>query len=48
MLLIEYLVTIGELRDRALAEGVQAIIEGPGHVPLNQVEMNIKWLLIWN
>lgn len=39
---IEELVTLGELRDRALAEGIQAIIEGPGHVPLNQVELNIK------
>jgi phosphomethylpyrimidine synthase len=39
---IEELVTLGELRDRALEEGVQAIIEGPGHVPLNQVELNIK------
>lgn len=39
---IEELVTLGELRDRALAAGVQAIIEGPGHVPLNQVELNIK------
>lgn len=39
---IEELVTIGELRDRALKEGVQVIIEGPGHVPLNQVELNIK------
>ena len=39
---IEELLTIGELRDRALESGVQAIIEGPGHVPLNQVELNIK------
>ncbi len=39
---IEELLTIGELRDRALDAGVQAIIEGPGHVPLNQVELNIK------
>ncbi|HAK89621.1 MAG: phosphomethylpyrimidine synthase [Nitrospirae bacterium GWC2_46_6] len=39
---IEELVTLGELRDRALEAGVQAIIEGPGHVPLNQVELNIK------
>ncbi|HYA11364.1 MAG TPA: phosphomethylpyrimidine synthase ThiC [Thermodesulfovibrionales bacterium] len=39
---IEELLTIGELRDRALEEGVQAIIEGPGHVPLNQIELNIK------
>ncbi|MEW6586506.1 MAG: phosphomethylpyrimidine synthase ThiC [Nitrospirota bacterium] len=39
---IEELLTIGELRDRALEYGVQTIIEGPGHVPLNQVELNIK------
>lgn len=39
---IEELVTLGELWDAALAEGVQVIIEGPGHVPLNQVELNIK------
>jgi len=39
---IEELITLGELRDRALKEGVQVIIEGPGHVPLNQVELNIK------
>jgi len=39
---IEELLTIGELRDRALDSGIQAIIEGPGHVPLNQIELNIK------
>jgi phosphomethylpyrimidine synthase len=39
---LEELLTIGELRDKALVEGVQVIIEGPGHVPLNQVELNIK------
>lgn len=39
---IEELLTIGELRDKAVEEGVQVIIEGPGHVPLNQVEVNIK------
>ncbi len=39
---LEELLTIGELRDRALEEGIQAIIEGPGHVPLNQIELNIK------
>ena len=36
------LITLGELRDRALSEGIQTIIEGPGHVPLNQIELNIK------
>lgn len=39
---IEELLTIGELRDKALVEGVQVIIEGPGHVPINQIELNIK------
>lgn len=39
---LEELITLGELRDRALEAGVQTIIEGPGHVPLNQVELNIK------
>jgi phosphomethylpyrimidine synthase len=39
---LEELLTLGELRDRAVAQGVQVIIEGPGHVPLHQVEMNIK------
>ncbi len=39
---IEELVTLGELHERALEAGVQSMIEGPGHVPLNQVELNIR------
>jgi len=39
---IEELITLGELRDRAHDAGVQVMIEGPGHVPINQVETNIK------
>ncbi|MDA8085055.1 MAG: phosphomethylpyrimidine synthase ThiC [Nitrospiraceae bacterium] len=39
---LEELLTLGELRDVAGANDVQVIIEGPGHVPLNQVELNIK------
>ncbi len=39
---IEELLTLGELRDIAVDRGVQVIIEGPGHVPLNQVELNVK------
>ncbi|MFN3479938.1 MAG: phosphomethylpyrimidine synthase ThiC, partial [Thermodesulfovibrionales bacterium] len=39
---VEELLTIGELHDYALTVGVQTIIEGPGHVPLNQVELNIR------
>jgi phosphomethylpyrimidine synthase len=36
------LMTIGELVARARAAGVQAMVEGPGHVPLDQVEANVK------
>lgn len=39
---IEELITLGELRDRAVEAGVQVMIEGPGHVPINQVETNIR------
>jgi phosphomethylpyrimidine synthase len=39
---IEELITLGELRDVAVEAGVQVMIEGPGHVPLNQVETNIR------
>lgn len=39
---IDELMRLGELRDIAVNEGVQVIIEGPGHVPLNQVEMNVR------
>lgn len=34
--------TLGELAARCRAAGVQAMIEGPGHVPLDQIEMNMK------
>lgn len=36
------LITIGKLKDIAVAEGVQCMIEGPGHLPINHVEANIK------
>jgi phosphomethylpyrimidine synthase len=36
------LLTIGELVARARAAGVQAMVEGPGHVPLDQIEANVK------
>lgn len=39
---IEELLTLGELVQRAQEAGVQVMVEGPGHVPLDQVEMNIK------
>ncbi|HYA88411.1 MAG TPA: phosphomethylpyrimidine synthase ThiC [Nitrospirota bacterium] len=39
---IAELINLGELRDIAYEAGVQVMIEGPGHVPINQVEMNMK------
>lgn len=39
---ISELITLGELQQRALKANVQVMIEGPGHVPLNQIETNIK------
>jgi phosphomethylpyrimidine synthase len=38
---VQELIILGELRNRALEAGVQVMIEGPGHVPLNQIEANI-------
>jgi phosphomethylpyrimidine synthase len=38
---MEELLTIGELVDRARQAEVQVMVEGPGHVPLNQIEANI-------
>ena len=34
--------TLGELTERAWRHGVQVMIEGPGHVPLDQIEFNMK------
>lgn len=39
---IEELLIIGELVDRARKAGVQAMVEGPGHLPLNQIEANVQ------
>jgi phosphomethylpyrimidine synthase len=39
---IEELILLGELTRRAQDAGVQVIIEGPGHVPLDQIEANVK------
>lgn len=36
------LLVLGKLVERARKAGVQAMVEGPGHVPLNQVEANVK------
>ena len=39
---IEELVRLGELTKRAWAHNVQVMVEGPGHVPLNQVAANME------
>ena len=38
---IHELLLLGELTQRAWDVGVQVMIEGPGHVPLNQIESNV-------
>ncbi|WP_041277996.1 phosphomethylpyrimidine synthase ThiC [Desulfotalea psychrophila] len=38
---IQELITLGELTERAWAAGVQVIVEGPGHMPLNQIKANV-------
>ncbi len=39
---IEELIVLGELARRARTAGVQAMIEGPGHVPLDQIVANVQ------
>jgi phosphomethylpyrimidine synthase len=39
---IAELLVLGELAQRARELGVQAMIEGPGHVPLDQIEANVR------
>ncbi len=34
--------TLGELTKRAWERDVQVMVEGPGHVPMDQIEMNVK------
>lgn len=39
---IEELLTLGELTKRAWEKDVQVMVEGPGHMPLDQIEANMK------
>lgn len=39
---ISELITLGELTKRAWEKDVQVMIEGPGHVPIGDIEMNVK------
>ena len=38
---VQELIHLGELTERAWDAGVQVIIEGPGHMPMNQIEANV-------
>jgi len=38
---VQELIHLGELTNRAWDAGVQVIIEGPGHMPMDQIESNI-------
>ncbi|MBI2877122.1 MAG: phosphomethylpyrimidine synthase ThiC [Candidatus Tectomicrobia bacterium] len=38
---VQETLVLGELVDRARAAGVQAMVEGPGHVPLHQIQANV-------
>jgi len=39
---IEELIILGELVDQAREAGVQVLVEGPGHVPLDQIVTNVQ------
>ena len=39
---ISELLILGKLVERARESGVQVMVEGPGHVPINQIESNIQ------
>jgi phosphomethylpyrimidine synthase len=34
--------TLGELTTRAWSHDVQVMVEGPGHIPMHQIEMNVR------
>jgi phosphomethylpyrimidine synthase len=36
------LTVLGELTERAWARDVQVMIEGPGHIPMQQIEVNVR------
>ena len=38
---VQELIILGELVDKAREVGVQTIVEGPGHIPLNEISANV-------
>lgn len=39
---IQEMIFLGELQKYALDNGVQVMIEGPGHIPMNEIQTNIE------
>lgn len=39
---LDELMVLGRLVEKARQNGVQAMVEGPGHIPINQIEANVK------
>lgn len=39
---IEELILLGELVDKAREAGVQVMVEGPGHIPINEIKTNVE------
>lgn len=39
---VQELIVLGELVDRARAADVQSMVEGPGHIPFNQIQANVQ------
>jgi phosphomethylpyrimidine synthase len=38
---------LGELTQRGWAKNTQVMVEGPGHIPMDQIDMNIKRQMEW-
>lgn len=39
---IQELKILGQLAEKARQKGVQVMVEGPGHIPLNEIELNVQ------
>src|SRR5258708_21180065 len=38
---------LGELTERGWQRGTQVMVEGPGHIPMDQIDMNVKRQIEW-
>jgi phosphomethylpyrimidine synthase len=38
---------LGELTERGWKKGCQVMVEGPGHIPMDQIDMNVKKQMDW-